>query len=407
MHILTGVNMMSKELVLVHGEDDKIVIVPLEDLPGWRPASPQHTWITPDERTVFVATDAIPPFNASIVVLDLGEVDWDAGTADVRIRQIVPLDVAGTPSDMPNLAQTDPSQPIMPWTRPLYTQTHGPTFLPRSKFTYVTHYTDDRVRGFKIRSDGTLEQRVRYSRRKLTRQTHGVNFNDKGTVGLGVGYDYDIGEVRVYRANRHSGEVEVTHTIKLGTDREYGAFAHYAAWIDDRFAYVGAMQAGPTSRTPQDAKIVGPSVWLVDTEQDTATCVIGPTKTVDGRGMFRSPSDLAVAKDKLYVAEEDSWTPTNEHVPYGKDGFISVWDVSNPSKPRFLKRMRPGAELPADFRNAHTATATHDEEAVFVSSFVSDHLIKIDTHTDKVAKVYSAADGLMMFHGEFAAGRNR
>jgi hypothetical protein len=94
-------------------------------------------------------------------------------------------------------------------------------------------------------------------------------------------------------------------------------------------------------------------------------------------------------------------------VPYGKDGFISVWDVSNPSKPNFLKRMRPGAELPADFRNAHTAVAMHDEEAVFVSSFVSDHLIKIDTHTDKVAKVYSAADGLMMFHGEFAAGRNR
>jgi hypothetical protein len=49
----------------------------------------------------------------------------------------------------------------------------------------------------------------------------------------------------------------------------------------------------------------------------------------------------------------------------------------------------------------------HDEESVFVSSWVSDHLVRIATSTDEVAKVYSAEDGLHMFHGEFAAGRNR
>jgi hypothetical protein len=408
MHILSGVNMMSRELVLVHADRDKMVRVPLEKLNGWQPASPQHTWITADEKTVYVATDAVPPFNASIVVLHLGAIDWDSETADVQIRQILPLDVAGRPSDMPNLAQTDASQPIMPWTRPLYTQTHGPTFLPRSSFTYVTHYTDDRVRGFDIRSDGTLEQRVLYSQRELTRQTHGVNFNGKGTVGLGVGYDYDIGEVRVYKPSGHSGKIEVTHTIKLGTDTEYGAFVHYAAWLDDRYAYVGAMQVGPTSRTLPGASIVGPSVWLVDTDRDTAECVIGPTNTPDGAGMYRSPSDLAIAKGKLYAAEEDSWgVRPDDPSTFGRDGYISVWDLRDRREPRFIKRLRPGLELPADFRNAHTATAMHDEESVFVSSFVSDHLIRIDTSTDKVAKVYSADDGLHMFHGEFAAGRNR
>jgi hypothetical protein len=408
MHILSGVNMMSKELVLVHADEDKMVRVALEDIDGWQPASPQHTWITADEQTVYVATDAIPPFNASIVVLHLGEIDWDAGTADLQLRQIVALDVAGTPSDMPNLGQTDPMQPIMPWTRPLYTQTHGPTFLPHSEFTYVTHYTDDRVRGFKIKNDGTLEQRVLYSKRELTRQTHGVNFNSKGTVGLGVGYDYDLGEVRVYRANRNTGQVEATRTIRLGTDTEYGAFAHYAAWLDDRYAYVGAMQVGPTSRTPQGATIVGPSVWLIDTERDAAECVIGPTDDSQGAGMFRPPSDLAIAKGKLYVAEEDSWTMrADPHSNYGNDGYISIWDISDHGKPRFIKRLHPGVDLPADFRNAHTATAMHDEESVFVSSFVSDYLIRISTSADKVAKVYSAEDGLSMFHGEFAAGRNR
>ncbi len=408
MHVLSGVNMMSKELVLVHAEEDKLVRVPLAGIAGWKPASPQHTWITADEKTVYVANDAIPPFNASIAVLRLRSVDWDAGTADVRLRQILPLDVAGTPSDMPNLGQVDPRQPIMPWTRPLYTQTHGPTFLPHSAFTYVTHYTDDRVRGFEIQQDGTLEEKVLYSDRPLTRQTHGVNFNAAGTVGLGVGYDYDLGEVRVYRANRQTGKLKVSGTIQLGTEQRYGAFAHYAVWLDDRYAYIGAMQAGPTSRTPQGAAVVGPSVWLVDTRKNVATCVIGRTDTVNGAGIYRPPSDVAVAKGKLYVAEEDSWTVNpHGHVPYGKDGFISVWDVSDRAKPRFLQRLRPGHELPADFRNAHTAVAMADEESVFVSSFASDHLIRIDTNTDKVAKVYSAEDGLSMFHGEFAAGRNR
>lgn len=408
MHILTGVNMMTSELVLIHAEEDKMVKIALEDLEGWEPAKPQHTWITADEKTVYVATDAVPPFNASIRTLRLGAIDWDAGTADVQLVQVFPLDIAGTPSDMPNLAQTDPKQPIMPWTRPLYTQTHGPTFLPHSKFTYVTHYTDDRVRGFKRRSDGSLEQLILYSERDLTRQTHGVNFNSKGTIGLGVGYDYDIGEVRVYKPNRHTGQVRAFYTIKLGTDTIYGAFAHYAAWLDDRYAFVGAMQVGPTSRTPPGATIVGPSIWLIDTDLDTATCVIGSVDSADKVGIYRSPSDVAVANGKLYVAEEDSWTPNASNMAgYGTDGYISVWDICDPMNPKPIKRLSPGNGLPADFVNAHTATAMHDETSVFVSSFVSNHLVRIDTSTDEVAKVYSAADGLSMFHGEFAAGRNR
>jgi hypothetical protein len=408
MHILSGVNMMSKELVLVNADEDALVRVPLEDLEGWRPASPQHTWIAADEETVYVATDAIPPFDASIVVLHLDGVDWDAGTADLRIVQILPLEPAGRPSDMPSVAQTDAAQPVMPWTRPRYTQTHGPTFLPYSHFTYVTHYTDDRVRGFRIRHDGTLEPRILYSDRPLTRQTHGVNFNGSGTIGLGVGYDYDLGEVRVYDVDPHSGRLEVTHTIALGDAARYGAFAHYAAWLDDRYAYVGAMQAAPTSRTRPDAELVGPSVWLVDTLTRSATCVIEPTDSPDGEGMYRSPSDLAIARGKLYAAEEDSWgLRPDEPSTYGRDGYISVWDLQDPAHPQFLTRLRPGHELPADFRNAHTATAMHDEESVFVSSFVSNHLVRIDTSCDKVAKVWSADDGLAMFHGEFAAGRNR
>lgn len=410
MQTLSAVNIGSQELVLVHAQKDKMVRVPLETLKGWKPASLQHSWISADERTVYIATDAVPPFTASVGVLGLKAVNWDAGTADVEVKQIIPLDAAGTPSRMPSLQAVSRSQPIMPWTRPSFTQTHGPTFLPGTNFTYVTHYTDDRVRGFRINSNGTLEQKIQYSKGDLTRQAHGVNFNARGTLGLGVGYDYDMGDVRVYSVNRSTGALNVTRTIPLGTKSRYGAFAHYATWIDNRFAYVGAMQVGPTSKTPAGATLVGPSVWLVDTEQNTAKAVIGPTDSVDGAGMFRSPSDVGVANGKLYVAEEDSWrTPAGSTSPanYGLDGFISIWDIGDRAKPRLIKRLRPGRELPADFRNAHTVTPMRDEKSVFVSSFVTSHLIRIDAGTDRVAKVYSAKDGLNMFHGEFAAGRNR
>jgi hypothetical protein len=407
MHILSGVNMMSQELVLVHSEEDKIVRVAIDSIPGCPAASPQHALIMPDEKTVYITTDAVPPFRASIIALRLNGIDWDAGTADVELLQVLPLDVTGSPSDMPNVVQTDDTQPIMAWTRPRYTQTHAPTLLPGSSFLYTAHYTDDRLRGFRIMRDGTLESRVVYSERAVTRQTHGVSFNPNGTIGLGVGYDYDLGELRIHEVNHHTGGLEVTRTIPLGTPTEYGAFAHRAVWLDNRFAYLGAMQVGPTSRTLPGDTIVGPSVWLIDTKLNTAKCVIGPTDSEAGAGMYLPPSDVAVAAGKLYVAEEDSWTVNNE-MPggYGKDGSISVWDISNRDKPCFVKRLRPGHELPEDFRNAHTATAMFDEDSVFVSSFVSNYLIRVDTASDKVVKVYSAEDELDMFHGEFAAGRN-
>jgi hypothetical protein len=422
MHILSGVNMMSQELVLVHAEEDKIARVAIGSIPGCPPATPQHSLIMPDEETVYITTDSLPPFRASIIALRVKDIDWDAGTIEVELLQVLPLDVMGAPSDMPNLVQTDESQPIMPWTRPLFTQTHAPTLLPGSSFLYTAHYTDDRLLGFRIRRDGTLEPRVRYSDREVTRQTHGVSFNPNGTVGLGVGYDYDIGELRIHEVDHHTGRLEVARTIPLGTPEEYGAFVHRAVWLDNRYAYLGAMQVGPTSRTrpaeattsvrhpdpptPAGDKLVGPSVWLIDTKLNTAECVIRPTDSEAGAGMFRPPSDVAVAAGKLYVAEEDSWTATDLPGGYGTDGYISVWDISDRDKPCFVKRLRPGHELPDDFRNAHTASAMFDEESVFVSSFVSNHLVRIDTATDKVAKVYSAEDGLDMFHGEFAAGRN-
>lgn len=407
-HILSGVNMKGCELVLINAETDQMAKVAMPTVYGWQAAACQHTAISHDEQTVYMLTDAVPPFTASVVTVRLKHINWDAGTIDAKVLQTLPLAQPGSPSQFKNVTQVVPQQPIMPWTRPAFTQTHGPTFLPNSKFFYVTHYTDNRVRGFKVKGNGKLHPIPVYANGDLTRQTHGVNFNNSGTVGLGVGYDYDMGTVRVYKPKSKTGEVKVIGEIKLGTEQQYGAMAHYAVWLTDRYAYIGTMQQGPTSLTKPGHVVIEPSIWLIDVQEMKATRVIG-MQNGQRPGLLRSPSDVALAHDKLYVAEEDSWgrKPNAPAMDYGRDGYVSIWDVSNPAAPTFIKRLAPGQGLPADFRNAHTASATKDGDAVYVSSFISDHLVKIDTETDTVTKVYSMDDGLMMFHGEFAAGRNR
>lgn len=407
-HILSGVNMQGCELVLINSETDQMAKVAMPTVYGWQPAACQHTAISADERTVYMLTDAVPPYTASVVTVHLKRIDWDAGTIDAKVLQTLPLAQPGSPSQFKNITQVSPQQPIMPWTRPAYTQTHGPTFLPNSKYFYVTHYTDNRVRGFKVTGSGKLHPVPVYSDGDLTRQTHGVNFNNSGSVGLGVGYDYDMGTVRVYKPNTQTGEVKVTGEIPLGSANAYGAMAHYAVWLTDRYAYIGTMQQGPTSATKPGSTVVEPSVWLIDVQDMKATRVIG-TQHGQLPGLLRSPSDVALAHGKLYVAEEDSWgrKPNAPASDYGRDGYVSIWDVSNPAAPKFIKRLAPGQGLPADFRNAHTASATLDGDFVYVSSFISNHLVKIDTATDTVTKVYGMDQGLMMFHGEYAAGRNR
>ncbi len=90
---------------------------------------------------------------------------------------------------------------------------------------------------------------------------------------------------------------------------------------------------------------------------------------------------------------------------FGQEGYISIFDISDINYPVFIKRMRPGYELPSDFVNAHTSLSTPDQTAVIVSSFVSNHIVKIDPATDEVVKVWNMQNGLDMPHGEFISGR--
>jgi DNA-binding beta-propeller fold protein YncE len=161
------------------------------------------------------------------------------------------------------------------------------------------------------------------------------------------------------------------------------------------------MQFGPTSLTPWGATIIGPSVWLLDVPKGRAKQIIGTAATAADPGIFLSASDLVVAGHKLYVAEEDSINGT-----FGEDGSVSVFDISNIKKPIFLKRLRPGDGLPGDFVVAHGLNVTPDERFVYVASYASSYILKIDTDTDEVVKEFGP-NRLNAPHGAFIAGAYR
>jgi DNA-binding beta-propeller fold protein YncE len=399
-HLYTAVNMGTTELLLMNTETDQLLRVPLAPLSNWPGGMVNHSWVALDGRTVYICTNATASEPSSAVILEV-DIDWEHEAADAVIKKVIMLDPAGSPSHFPEVKQTDLEHPIAAWTHPALLQAHGPTFLPHSPYTYLTNWTDNRIRV--INTDlGQLVDFDPLTFDTKSRQTHGINFNPSGRLGLGTGYFYDQNTIEVYRANRKTGVLSYVHSIKLGLPLAYAAFTHYTAWLDDRFALTGTMQIAPTSLTPARGRILGPSVWLLDAHEGNALRIINTAHNPDEPGIFRSASDVAIAGHKLYVGEEDSLD-----FEFGEDGYVSIFDISDVINPVFLKRLKPGTDLPADFAGGHTMVVTNDEHSVYVSSYVSNHIIKIDTTTDTVAKVFSAADGLDMPHGEFIAGRYR
>jgi len=407
--IYAAVDMMDEDLVLINTETDQILQFPLASLgtganayPG---GNPQHAWITPDEKTIYLTSDNSATTPSAITVISIGDhIDWSGGPSDISISKVLILDPPGNPSNYPTVSQVDPSQRIASWTQPPLTQIHGPTFLPESPYTYMTVWTDNRFPVIDTRTNEFV------SISPLTfgsnsNQTHTVTFNDAGTLGLGTGYYYDHNEIDLYSPNRETGQLTHISSVKLEQGNNYAAFTHHMIWRDNRYILTGSLQFGPTSLTPEGKNIIGPSIWLIDTlnpSAPTASLIIPHVNDPNQPGIYRSASDMAIVGNKLYVGEEDSLGDT-----FGRDGFVSVFDITDINNPVFLKRFKPGEDLPSDFAVAHGIAATPDGTSVYVTSYASNYIIKIDPKTDQVVKIYGAADGLMMPHGELIAGNYR
>jgi hypothetical protein len=137
-------------------------------------------------------------------------------------------------------------------------------------------------------------------------------------------------------------------------DKEYAAFSHFVWWLDDRYAITSTMQTGNTSLTPTGWKVIGPSVWLIDAVEGKGKMIIGPAKSPNDPGIYKPASDDVVVGKKLYVGEEDSMDETVDQ------SNVSVWDISDPNSPKFIKRLQAGKQLPVDFKMAHEIYASMD-----------------------------------------------
>ncbi len=401
--LITAIDFHTRMIYLFNYKKDALAIVNPLTIEDWPDDIPlQHTVVSPDGKTLYVTTDNTAEHPAYLITLRIKGINWKHGSAQLRVLKVAAFDEPGTPAELPFVEPVNSAQNVPSWLLPQGTQMHGPTTLPHTNFIYFTSWTNDKIRVWNTQSKKFAKvdpiQILGY-----TEQTHGIVFNDSGTLGLGSGYFFDNNVIDLYKVNRRTGGLKGERRIKLGDDESYAAFSHYVYWLDERYAVTATMQFDKTSLTPPDTEnIIPPSCWLIDAWEGTATQIISATDEVDGEGIFRSASDLAVVGNKLYIAEEDTID-----YGFGEDGYISVFDISDNYRPQFLKRFKPGEELPAGFAVAHSLTPTPDNRYLMVASWLSGYVIKIDTLTDEVVKIFGPTDGLVMPHGFYGAGNIR
>ena len=401
--LVTAIDYHTRMIYILDYSKDALVIVNPLSIGGWPGDLPlQHTVISPDGKTLHVTTDNTADDPAYLITLKVKRIRWKHGTADLRVRKVAAFDEPDTPAELPFVEPVNSVQAVPAWLRAGGTQLHGPTRLPYSDYIYFTSWTNDKVRVWNAKRNKFAKvdpiQIPGY-----TEQTHGIVFNSSGTLGLGSGYFFDNRVIDLYKVDRKSGQLEAEKQIVLGNDEAYAAFSHYVFWLDERYAVTATMQLDKTSLTPASTvSVIPPSCWLIDAWEGTARQIIGPTDDVDGHGILRSASDLAVVGNKIYFAEEDT-------IDYelGQDGYVSVFDLTDLDNPQFVKRFKPGEELPEGFAVAHSLTPTPDHRYLLVASWFSGYVIKIDTQTDTVVEMFGPEDGLVMPHGFFGAGNIR
>lgn len=363
----------------------------------------EHLLITPDEQSLYLTVNGSMQIANSIVALDINNIDWEAGTADLSVANILQAAEAGEPTNYPvGLAPLNAEQTLQSWPTQAWNQLHGPTIQPKTGIVQFSQWTNNRLFFIDDQTKEFVEGYDPLVIEGITEQTHGVFFNPSGTKAALPDYYWDGYTVNLFDVDPETYELSYEGDIILTSEEGNGGFQHFVSWIDDQYAYTMNMQLYATSLTPDGVEIVGPSLWLLDTVNGTAEIVVGTAETADDPGVFRSPSDFIVVGNKLYVAEEDSLDPT-----FGDDGYVAVYDITDIHNPQFIKRLKPGDGLPADFRIAHGLSPASDGSAVYVASYLSAYLLKIDTTTDTVAVQYGEADGLISTHGGFAAGASR
>lgn len=217
--VVTAIDYHTRVIYLFNYENDKLIIVDPQSINGWPGDIPlQHTAILPGGDTIYISSDNTEDHSSYIIALKVISIDWDAGTAALNLESVMVADSPNTPAELPFVEPVNDVQDVPNWLIGRGTQIHGNTFLPYSDFMYMTEFTSDRVRVIDVKTN-QLASVDPISIPGYTEQTHGINFNSSGTIGLGTGYFFDNSVIDVYKPNRETGELHAVGQIMLGDEK--------------------------------------------------------------------------------------------------------------------------------------------------------------------------------------------
>ena len=312
-NVMIGTDMGHTDLYFFNMDTDQRIKVDLSKDPLWPGGGALHTVITADGRKAYLSVMSSEKDPATVLALQIDELDWKAGKADVKITKVMRVAEPGEEASFLIPTQTDPNQPVTDlWkvTRANGQQPHGPTIHPNGKFVYFTQWTDNKIRVIDVDKDELAAvDPIQYGTR--TRQIHGVFFNPSGDLAMATGYFYDMNEVTLYKVDKKTGNLTIDKVIPLTIsekDKEYAAFTHFVWWLDDRYAVTSTQQTGNTSLTPTGWKVIGPSVWLIDAVEGKGKMIIGPAKSPDDPASTNRPQMSSWSGRSCTSVKRTAWT---------------------------------------------------------------------------------------------------
>ena len=343
-----------RALLILNVDSDELYNFPFTTIAGGPVyGQSQHTAIAPDKRTVYVTMGGDDTLPLRLLIIDL---DWLGGILTPTVTDTLELIPAGGTTQ----------------------QAHGLAFTSDGLFLTFSEFQNQCLRVL----DTQTKQLVGLAVHPSLIMPHGLYPNPNATLAVSTQYSFEQNEVSIW--NMYStGVIDFDKTVTLADLLVLGAYTHTVVWLDNTRFYTDC-----TQETTQGSGNFQRSVWLIDAVAGTATAVLDNTVLLEG------VSDLAIANGKLYVAEGN--------VETGDPGNLSIWSIADPLNPVFVKQLSAGSGFPSDFlSDTHGLFATADEKFVFVSAFRSNHLIKVNTLTDNVVRVYDGSDGLSLPHGMF------
>ena len=370
----TSAGPLGSALYVVDVETGALSLFPFSQIEGGPVlGQPMHTAFTPDKRKVYVTIGGNAELSLRVVVVEL---DWSGTRLGARVVKTLEMVEAGTIGNEANGASCHPGGPG------IRQEGHGTRVTKDGHFFTVSELQNDRIRVLDTRTDTFIGTP---STHKSLYAPHGLYPNNSGTLAAAPQYWFDRAGISLWCMDKTSGALTYHSTVELEHNGLRGAYLHTIRWLDEtRFFTNATQERGQGDGSSEQA------VWLVDLSTGK-TCAV-----LDAKDILEGVSDVVIANGKLYVAEGNvAQLLAGDEAP----GHLSIWNIKDPWRPVFVKRLSAEKGLPDDFSNAHGVAESHDGRVVFVESFSSNYLIQIDTETDTAVRIFDGSDGLDFTHG--------